>query len=384
MDIKPPPRLVALDTQVFDGGNFNYTSKSFKTIVELVKQNRVKILLTSVTLQEIRSHITEGARLASEAVDRSIKELKRGRFKPKNEERRMKISANSNLLDEFEELLNQKKPDFDQINQELQGQLEDFILQSEAEIIEVDKVQAPDVFKRYFSTSPPFGSGKKKSEFPDAFVLLALEIEAQQRGRKIYAISGDKDWEMFCDSSTDLSAIKSLDNLLEDVVRDTNIHEVDKCLELYQDKYWDIEYAVKDKFPDYNFSIDLSEVGLIEWGSEMIDVEVDWVDFIESSLIFIDDTDDPLVVTFESKVEVTYTAQVQYESLEDAIYDKEDDVYFGSKSVEKTVTQSLELDVEVIVTFRRDKNYELCEATINDIDIDPNSNLDEIVIETGY
>jgi hypothetical protein len=85
MEMKPPPRLVALDTQIFDSYNFNYKSQVFQILIKLVQQEKVKIFVTSLTLHEIRAHITEGAELAFKAIEQAVKDLHKKRFKPQGD-----------------------------------------------------------------------------------------------------------------------------------------------------------------------------------------------------------------------------------------------------------------------------------------------------------
>jgi hypothetical protein len=384
MEIKPPPRLVALDTQVFDSYNYNYNSQALRTLVTLTQQEKIRLLLTSVTLHEIRAHITEGAELASKAVEQAVNDLNKKRFKPQGDTKRIKISANSDFLYDFRKKVQEIAPNFDQINQELLGQLDAFLQEIDFEAIEVDQVSVVEIFENYFSGAPPFGEGKKKYEFPDAFALLALHKEAEDRNRIIYVVSGDSDWEKFCSSSEDLHLIKKLDELIETIIRETDSDEVDICYELYSEKEDEIERYIEDNFSDLDFSIDLSGTSLIEWGSEEIEVEVNSVHIIDSSLVHIDDSDsDQPSVVFELEAEVNYDANVSYTSLEYAIYDREDDTYYGGEKIDTTFTQSIKLNVEATLILSRDKDYSLCDADVDEINIDPNNTLGEIVIDTG-
>jgi hypothetical protein len=385
VEIKSPPRLVTLDTQVFDSYNFHYNSPAFQTLVTLTQQGKIRLLLTSVTLHEIRAHIIEGAKLASEAVKTGINYLDNTRFKPPKGKERIKISMNSDLLYEFKKKVKELAPAFEQINQELLDKLDNFLKETNFQKIEVDQVSVVDIFEKYFSGTPPFGEGKKKSEFPDAFALLALEKEAKNRNKIIYAVSGDSDWVNFCSSSKDLVLIRKLDELLENIIREADSDEVDVCYKLYWDKENEIERYIEDKFSDLDFSIDLSGSSLIEWGSEEIEVKVNSVDIIDYSLVKIDDSDpDQPSVVFELEAEVNYDANVSYESLEYAIYDREDGMYYGGETIDTVFTQSIKLNVEVTLTLSRDKDYSLCDANIEDITIDPNNTLGEIVIDTGF
>lgn len=385
MEMKSPPRLVALDTQIFDSYNFNYKSPVFQALIKLVQKEKVKILLTSITLREIRAHITEGADLASKAIEQAIRDLHKKRFQPQGDVKRIKIAANSDSLYEFKKAFQALAPNFEQINQELLEQLEDFLTEINFELIEVDRVSAAEVFEKYFSSSPPFGVGKKKYEFPDAFALLTLQQEAEDKNRIIYLVSGDSDWKNFCSSSENLFLVEKLDELLEIIIRETDSDEVDVCYELFDDNQDEIKGYIEDQFSNLDFSIDLSGSSLIEWGSEEVEVEVNSIDIINSSLVNIDDSDeDQPSVIFEVVAEVNYDARVSYESLEFAIYDREDDKYYGGETINTVLTESIKLNVEVMLILSRDKDYSLCDAEIENVDIDPNNTLGEIVIDTGF
>jgi len=385
MEMKPPPRLVALDTQVFDSYNFNYKSQVFQTLIKLVEEEKIKLLLTSITLREIRAHITEGAELASKAIEQAVNDLRKKRFKPQGDVKRIKIAANSDSLCKFKKAVQDLAPNFEQINQELLDQLEAFLLKIEYEMIEVDRVSVVEIFEKYFSGSPPFGVGKKKFEFPDAFVLLALQQEAENRNRIIYLVSGDSDWKDFSSLTEDLSLVEKLDELLEVIIRETDSDEVDVCYALFVGKETEIKEYIESKFSNLDFSIDLSGSSLIEFGSEEVEVEVNSVDIINSSLVNIDDSDaDQPSVIFEVMAEIKYDANVSYESLEYAIYDREDDRYYGEETINTVFTESIMLSVEVTLILSRDKDYSLFDAEIENVEIDPNNTLGEIVINTGF
>lgn len=399
------PQLVALDTDVFDSYNFNYQSKSFQTLVKLVQQKRIRLLLTSVNLQEIRAHITKEAESPSKALAQAIKDLKKNRFTTLGDNN-SKISTNSDVLKEFKkkvedrsfifEKINQelqKQLDsflqdtdmffsFEKINQELQNQLNSFLQDTEFKRIEVDQVSVVEIFENYFAGNPPFGEGNKKSEFPDAFALLALEKEAKYRNEIIYVVSADRDWEKFCSSrSEDLRYIKKLNELLEIISRETDSYEVDVCYQLYRQKEDQIKRDIQDNFSNLDFSIDLSDTIFIESGSETIKIVVDSVNITGASLVYINNSNvEQPSVLFNLEVKVNYDATVSYESLESGIF-------YGQYYVNETETintvfpQSLNFNVEVTLTLYRDKNDCLHDADRTKINIDPNNILHEIVVD---
>ena len=64
---------------------------------------------------------------------------------------------------------------------------------------------------RYFSNKAPFSeSGKKKNEFPDAIILMAIEEWAEKNNKAVLAIAEDKDWSRYCKSSKHICCIDNL------------------------------------------------------------------------------------------------------------------------------------------------------------------------------
>ncbi len=60
-------------------------------------------------------------------------------------------------------------------------------------VLPIDNVQPAVIMDAYFGTKPPFGEGKKKSEFPDAFAAQALEDWCKAKEQKMVVVSGDGD-----------------------------------------------------------------------------------------------------------------------------------------------------------------------------------------------
>lgn len=72
-----------------------------------------------------------------------------------------------------------------------------------------DHVDVGRLVENYFASKPPF-SDKKKTEFPDALALFSLENWANKNNIQILAVSGDKDWMTFCETSEEIDCIEDL------------------------------------------------------------------------------------------------------------------------------------------------------------------------------
>lgn len=59
---------VFIDTQVFDQHHNDFTSPLFKKLIELSRSGEVKVILTDVTVREIRIHIDKLAHVALKQV----------------------------------------------------------------------------------------------------------------------------------------------------------------------------------------------------------------------------------------------------------------------------------------------------------------------------
>ena len=78
----------------------------------------------------------------------------------------------------------------------------------------VNDVNLSAILDDYFNVQPPFGTGKKKAEFPDAFAAHALRAWCKANGQKMHVISGDGDWQAVCDAVPEFIFKKELAELL--------------------------------------------------------------------------------------------------------------------------------------------------------------------------
>ena len=171
-------RNIFLDTQVFKKYAFNLETKSLKTLQFLCSKGSRKLFLSDIVISECESHLKESVGKALNG----IKEFKRHGSILRNIE-------DKDVKSLFCDLDNKS------ILANASNKFLCFIKSCNAEVISCESVSPKEVFSLYFKQKKPFGSGKKKSEFPDAFSLKALENRISTE--KIYVISGDKDSERY-------------------------------------------------------------------------------------------------------------------------------------------------------------------------------------------
>src|SRR5262249_4389261 len=149
---------VFLDTEVFDAHQLDFTSPNLRRLVRLTGAGTVHLFLTTVTRGEVLAHLDEKAQEA-------FKHVKEFRRSPRIMRKVLPPEAMAAIEAVTKEAACVA----------LRKEFDDFVASSKATILPVDKVCPEAVFKKFFEGSAPFGDGRKKHEFPDAFACGAIQ-----------------------------------------------------------------------------------------------------------------------------------------------------------------------------------------------------------------
>lgn len=124
----------------------------------------------------------------------------------------------------------------------------------------------------YFSTEPPFETGKdKKNEFPDAIALLALEGWAEKNKINIIAVSQDKGWKNYSEGSDRITLISSLAEALEKFQPHNKVASIifqireDSLLDGENHVLEEIEQAIISSIDGCDIWVDASSYMNVEW-----------------------------------------------------------------------------------------------------------------------
>jgi hypothetical protein len=300
--------------------------------------------LTSITVEEIKSNIID-----------SIKEAKR---------------IINSLRQDGRILWNSKQPSFDNIFRDkfnsstmeshLLEQFNQFSHEADINIIDTNEVSPEDVFSKYFKQIAPFSRGKKKEEFPDAFTIAALEKWCEKNGERMYVVSGDQDMISACEISKYLISVNKTEALLELVTLDED-DVPDLAKKLLDQNLQSIEQQIKEQFPYLGFWVE-DEEGDVE------KVVVEDIKQTESYLVDFKDN----VLFFDIVVNVTFSADVIYDDLSYAIYDREDDRYYGVEREDITIKDSAEINVEVQISFNHQRPDD---SKVNEVIVDSSKDI---------
>lgn len=344
--------IIFLDTSIFENENFFKGQKLIK-IAELSKTDIIKVKITEITLREVRSRMHQNLTKASLSIKKAENLMD-------NEARILKN------LGEYGAYYPIKKFNLEDVYTALCKRFDDFLVENKIEIIGLEDTSVSDVFDKYFKFQKPFGEGKKKSEFPDAFTLDIITKWCEKHSNKAYVIAIDGDIVDYeCEKGLVITKgnlaeflellVKKekgviLFKLLQTEIKDS-LPEVIKNFEsttYFEDLPYELnqQLMASSQFDDvdaYNFTITNSEIK-------------------DSHIIYLDEDG---VIASELMLELDILLPIDYYDYEGAWYDNEDDVWYGRRRIETNLESTIKLRIECEYHFTFDDDLKV----LNDFDV---------------
>nr|WP_258550670.1 PIN domain-containing protein [Klebsiella pneumoniae] len=191
------------------------------------------------------------------------------------------------------------------------------------ETVLIAEVNPKQIFDDYFSGAAPFHREAKKSEFPDAFSLAAVDTVAKSRHHSVYIVSNDDDMSAVAAANESFIYLKSIDVLLDLVNRnDKELSELsdfaDSILDQLRDQIINLAREIVSNGEFILSSYDDAD-------PEICDVAILSVNIHEVQLIDVATEYAMYDVTFNVELTVSYN----FEDYSRATWDKEEHVYYG-------------------------------------------------------
>lgn len=317
-------RKVFIDTQYFVKSGLHFDYPALKSFRKYCETNELFHITTSVVQREVKVKIEDSVKEALGAINTF----------------RRKARLLSSLEDEqiqglFAEITEAEiyKKSFEVFDEFLNG--------CSTEVIDASQVDAEEILTLYFEIKPPFGEGKKKSEFPDALSLLSLKTYLDEE-EKIYVVSDDSDLKVFCETDPQLISVESLDKLL-DIYTEYTSARSDKVKQYFVTH----NEAIERKITEYLESCEIYNSS--SWEDAEVDdgLTVTNLGDIEPSVLYIDDEESQITFDIDVEYEVTVTGP----DFNNGIYDREEGrmITLGSKSVISTISSTF--TVEFMLTY---------------------------------
>jgi hypothetical protein len=313
---------ICLDTSVIIGNNFDYSNATLQVLERLAREGHARLVTTSIIVSEVESNIKERVRTARREFERTQKE---------NPILRHLNVAN---LNPFASVFHENAA-----SAELIRQFQEFLTRTNTETLALDNASAAAVFDQYFSQLPPFGEGKKKHEFPDAFTLSILEGWCTRNQQKLYVVSTDPDLAKFCETSRYLIPLKRPSEFSDLHLRQIELmRAIEDSVSANLAK---LEAEIAPRFEYLGFYLDDEE-------GEVDEVQVQRTEIDVMSLLDFADG----IARFEASTRIKYSAAVTYDDYQTAVWDSEEKTSIPLQQINAWVAR--EADMNIIVSIRAD------------------------------
>jgi len=320
-------RMIFLDTQVFEQLRHNYSHHKLKMIAELAAEGHIAIILTTVTVGEIESHIDEKVRAACSHLKKCI------------DEHTILQCVKTPLL------ANSSKQLSEAIRGELHQNFQEFCKAANVLVVSSEGVNMENILKSYFQHEQPFGEARNKEGFPDAIAGATLEQWAEREKQQVEVVTANlKHWQPICERSKWLRHTGDLADVLESLQDKMTVirlrESVSKQLSLF------IPH-ISSAFSDVTF-YPVRYEEYVE--GEVEDVTVDEVEVVEWHITSVQDNQ----ATLDFRCEISFQAEVSFEDPDSGIWDSEDQVWRCREYKSGTVNGEDYFSCDVRITF--DKN----------------------------
>lgn len=316
-------RNVFIDTQAFVKAGLDFQSRTIKAFAEAAHTGNLNHIMTTVTVREIKDKIRDSIK---EGLNRVLDFRRKAKL----------LEGSSDPV--ISGLFTQYDPEH--VHAQAQEVFQSFMTESKTVVADLKKVDAEEIFRRYFEQEPPFQDGKKKDEFPDAFSLAAVE-SVLNLGEECYVVSEDGDLRAFCNSNKRFILVEDIGKLLDIY----NSHDVERSsfIKSYVASHTDaIKKAVEDQINDaelYNNST---------WeDSEVTSHNVIEVGDFDPEIIHIDDES----CLVSSDVKVRCLVEVEGPDFVNGVYDREHGGMFALDNTLREEEQEFEVKVEIEIYF---------------------------------
>ena len=304
MTIELATRLAFIDTSAFEKKNYQFGQHSLGRLQELIEQDKLHLLITDVTQQEIEYHLRRHAEESASKVKKLTKEAM--------------FLRNTPELD-CHGIFN--TPKADDIFEIVKGKFHTLLELGSVELVSVASVNPNTVFNAYFQNFPPFEKESKKHEFPDAFALEAIKKVSLDRNHHIYIISADDDMTSYAKKEETLIPLNSIDELIDLVVRnDAMLAEPTKFADHIFDELSDEIITQAKEYLDYaEFAHTKTDFG----DEEITDIQINSVSLSTKNLQDVSSEH----ADYEIEFDVVVTAEYSAPDYGRSIWDSEDKEY---------------------------------------------------------
>lgn len=309
------PLAVTIDTNIFDAAKFNLGDASTLRILEnYVRRGKIKVVLSDIVVRESKRHIAARVKEVCGIVNTA----RNSALKVYNEHLISSIGMNEmfRIVESEDDIIAKEEKVFD-----------DFLCAIDAEILGTDLIDINSVLSDYFGAKPPFEeSGKKKSEFPDAFIAQQIRNRFGET-ETVIIVSNDKGFIRACQESENRLFFNSLGALYNAISKEDAAY--DDTIAVIKELQLRISAAVKEHIKG-NENIDVRGLSYdkdgIESGYDYSEFYLHSISDVTFSVHSVDEISENIsIVTLSCKADIS--ADCYYEDYANAPWDPEEKEY---------------------------------------------------------
>ena len=306
------PLVVTIDTNIFDAAKYNLSDASTLRILENhVKSGKIKVVLSDIVVRESKRHIAARVKEVCGIVNIA----RNSALKVYNEHLISSIGMNEmfRIVESEDDIIAKEEKVFD-----------DFLCAIDAEILGTDLIDINSVLSDYFGAKPPFEeSGKKKSEFPDAFIAQQIRNRFGET-ETVVIVSNDKGFIRACRESENHLFFNSLGALYNAISKEDAAY--DDTIAVIKELQLRISAAVKEYIKG-NENIDVHGLSYdkdgIESGYDYSEVYLHSISDVTFSVRSVDEISENIsLVTLSCKADIS--ADCYYEDYANAPWNPEE------------------------------------------------------------
>ncbi len=285
-------RAIFVDTSELTSKSFDFTNPVFDSLIKVCANERFSLIGNAITDAEVRQRISVHIEEGNQKL-KTVQSKWAGLRKSQKNDVFMFLSVGFDLK---------------ALKERVGNSYQDFLDSCDCHVIDVYAVDLGLVFERYFGHKPPFGSGKKKNEFPDAIVGLSVKEWAIKEDVFVYVVSSDSDFKAFCEAEDRFHCFENTEKLLDHIYAGESFDagEARTIFRKNQDIVErELERALPESFNQLGFSF---SAGYYPADGEIVEVDVCSIDIVDANVIDVEDN----LVTAELEVEVEFEAQYSF------------------------------------------------------------------------
>jgi hypothetical protein len=202
----PLPKLradfVYIDASAYRSLQFDWNGRALSGLADLARRGLIRLLITAVTKREVKALVREVWSEANRSLHKSEATLRQLGFGDAMEKLASEEDCVTRMFSGFEQWLRRSNAYDCKFNPDLSAIIDD-----------------------YFNGNAPFGTGKKKSEFPDAIVISILRAWCTTSKQSTYVVSHDGDLKACCTPGGPLIYAASVAEVLSHGIASATLHD---------------------------------------------------------------------------------------------------------------------------------------------------------------